>query len=166
MLGDRALDSEDVKASRKEKGRDTLGCPVFLRPLPPQLLASFRGLESLEPLPSMDPPTGSQWRVQTIDPNTLREEPKHTGLQQVELFHCCGKVTARGDFCPYCGHVPRAPAPTYAPKAAPPAPALNPCQPTIVGPSFWIWLATLAQMCGVVKKRSAGSGIWGQQSMK
>ena len=33
---------KEVKESRKEKGRDTFGCPIFLRPLPAQLLAKFR----------------------------------------------------------------------------------------------------------------------------
>eukprot|EP00434_Breviolum_minutum_P012873 symbB.v1.2.011346.t1/scaffold745.1/size165919/3 len=32
----------EVKESRKGKGRDTFGCPIFLRPLPAKLLAQFR----------------------------------------------------------------------------------------------------------------------------
>ncbi|CAK9065231.1 unnamed protein product, partial [Durusdinium trenchii] len=39
-LGWRML--EISKASRKEKGRDTLGCPTFLRPLPRQFLNQIR----------------------------------------------------------------------------------------------------------------------------
>ena len=43
-----------MKESRKGKGRDTFGCPIFLRPLPAQLLAKFRQ-ESAETEPSGSP---------------------------------------------------------------------------------------------------------------
>ena len=33
------------EASRKDKGRDTFGCPTFLRPLPKYLLAQLRQVE-------------------------------------------------------------------------------------------------------------------------
>lgn len=46
----------EVKESRKEKGRDTFGCPIFLRPLPAQLLAKFRQESAFSTESSGSPP--------------------------------------------------------------------------------------------------------------
>lgn len=43
-----------VKASRKEKGRDTFGCPTFLKPLPQKFLSHLREEAPEEPIPPMD----------------------------------------------------------------------------------------------------------------
>jgi len=60
----------EVKASRKEKGRDTLGCPVFLRPLPPQLLAYCRDLESAQDDNPLGPAPVGNWHVRVEQPGT------------------------------------------------------------------------------------------------
>lgn len=44
-----------VKASRKEKGRDTFGCPTFLKPLPQQFLSHLREEAPEEPRPADRP---------------------------------------------------------------------------------------------------------------
>eukprot|EP00435_Cladocopium_sp_Y103_P010789 s721_g2.t2 len=122
---------EEVKASRKEKGRDTLGCPVFLRPLPPRLLASFRGLDKEEApeQPVAEVPTHPRPRPE-VAPNPI-------GLMQCPVEQCtCGRA-CHGDFCPYCGHivnaihagVPRVPAPGLSQLAVYPGSQL--AQPTV-----------------------------------
>lgn len=125
--------AQEVKASRKEKGRDTLGCPVFLRPLPPKLLASFRGLEA-EPEP-----------VDVPQPRLSRPAATPVGNQQCPVERCaCGRIASHEEFCPYCGHTGNAtsagvlPAPAFGlSRAGYPGPQHH-AQPTVVGPSFWI----------------------------
>ena len=134
---------KEVKASRKEKGRDTLGCPVFLRPLSPKLLAFFRGLDKAEaPEPVVEFPSQPSQPPLTR-PAVAPNPAGPVGMQQCLVEQCtCGRLASHGDFCPYCGHtvnagavVPRAPAPGLSLTGYP---GSQLAQPTVVGPSFWI----------------------------
>lgn len=57
-----------VKASRKEKGRDTFGCPTFLKPLPQQFLSHLREEAPEEPPPPDRP--DRRLRAATAAPGT------------------------------------------------------------------------------------------------
>ncbi|CAL1146315.1 unnamed protein product [Cladocopium goreaui] len=126
----------EVKASRKEKGRDTLGCPVFLRPLPPNLLASFRGFEKAE-IPEPVAEASQPHLTSPVAPNPV-------AMQQCLVEQCmCGRIASHGDFCPYCGHTGNATSAGVLPAPAPGLsragyPGSHRAQPTVVGPSFWI----------------------------
>jgi len=118
-----------VKASRKEKGRDTFGCPTFLRPLPQQFLRHLRDDEAAEDLgrdvaevrpvrEKRRPPNNAQPRQMPVPfvsrpIANLPHEPKPSmpmemHASEAELMaHCtsCGHMIPNNAFCPYCGSV-------------------------------------------------------------
>lgn len=120
--------TKEVKASRKEKGRDTLGCPVFLRPLPGHLLASFRDLEQPEPGLAAEEaqpagPPSTPWQLRLRDTAVPRQG---------------GALASAGGTLPGVS-----PYPAAVPQVAPISPAVPSAAQTVsphivIGPSFWI----------------------------
>lgn len=150
-----------VKASRKVKGRDTFGCPTFLRPLPQQFLRHLREAGAAEDLGHDVPevrPVGlrrpqRQMPVPVSRPNASPvPEPKPAApmpMQAIEaelhMAHCasCNQTIPNNAFCPYCGSVnqtlhSRAPfrdlrGPSQLSQSSVPL-----VSSTLLGKSFWI----------------------------
>jgi len=119
-----------VKASRKEKGRDTFGCPTFLRPLPQQFLRHLREDEVAEalgrdvaeasPVGLRRPQKNSQPMQRQMpvpvsrpiakpppEPKPSMPMPMHAMEAELHMAHCnsCGQMIPNNAFCPYCGSV-------------------------------------------------------------
>ncbi|CAJ1348149.1 unnamed protein product [Effrenium voratum] len=115
----------DVKASRKDKGRDTFGCPTFLRPLPKYLLAQLRQVEDASPdskridarglgllRPEMNMGAqGSERRVQRapfgepkVRPQVYASQVAFPEASQLALCSRCGRRMPNSFVCHTCGH--------------------------------------------------------------
>lgn len=114
-----------VKASRKEKGRDTLGCPTFLRPLPRQFLNQIRveeGGADASHVAAASSPSETRPRAPPVMARPKFEaepkpKPASSSVRPQEpgrAFPCvsCGRRIDVESFCPYCGAAVTARCPT------------------------------------------------------
>lgn len=131
----------EVRASRKEKGRDTFGSPTFLRPLPTHMLAQYRNMEKESGSQRSSAPSEASsrpWRVTTHDPEPgTRPKPLGSTAGAVSLHRCttCWQMKSVHDFCPHCEQVAAYPTEKVV---AYPTEQVASTPPRLVGPSFWI----------------------------